>query len=153
MEVALIKTMSGMLPADPQTEEWYSKVKVGSMVHSDFKKSRNPKFHRKAFALLNTAFQYWDPGEINSQFGTPQKNFDQFRSDITILAGFFDVVIRIDGSTRIVPKSISFSNMDDTEFEKWYNAVINVIIARIPVLKDMSKDEVNNLVEQVLNFT
>ena len=153
MEIALTKTMSGYVPADQHTAEWSEKVKLGAVIHSDFKKARNPAFHRKGFALLNTAFSYWDPGDIDSKFGKPQKNFDRFRKDLTILAGMYEVVIRIDGTTRIEAKSLSFSSMDDQDFEKWYNAVINVILQRIPVLQNMGRDEVDRLVEQVMNFT
>lgn len=152
MEIALIKSMSGYMPADQPTEDWDKKNKLGTVIHSDFKRSRNPKFHRKGFALLNLGFEYWEPGEINSKYGTPEKNFDQFRSDITILAGFYDVVIRLDGSTRVVPKSISFASMEEPDFEKWYNAVLNVILKKINVLNTKSAEEVNRLVDQVLGF-
>lgn len=151
-EISLIKTLSGYVPADQATSEWSEKVKIGSIIHGDFKKARNPAFHRKGFALLNLAYEYWVPGEIDDKWGAPQKNFDQFRGDLTILAGFYDVVIRLDGSTRIVPKSISFSSMDDAEFEKWYNAVLNVILKKVNVLNTMTPEEVNRLVDQIIGF-
>ncbi len=31
------------------------------MLYADFKKARNPRFHRKYFALLNLGFKYWEP--------------------------------------------------------------------------------------------
>ena len=153
MKITLIKTgPKTFAPADEETDEWASKVKLGSLVHSDFKRVRNAAFHRKGFSLLNLAFEHWTPGEIDSKFGTPQKNFDQFRSDLTILAGFYKIVIRVDGSTRIIPKSLSFSSMDDIEFEAWYNSVINVILERIPTL-GKTKEEIDDLVNKVMAYT
>lgn len=150
--VALSKTLQGFMPADEPTREVYGKMKLGEVLHGDFKKMRNARFHRKLFALLNLAYEYWQPGEIDSQHGTPEKNFDRFRRDLIILAGFYDVVIRLDGTTRIEAKSISFANMDDAEFEKLYNAILNVILKKIDTLKDMTADEVNRLVDEVLRF-
>lgn len=87
MHTALVKTTTGLLPYDPKTQEWYDKIKLGRVVHADYKEMRNSAFHRKFFALLNLAFEYWDPGPVTSRHGKPQKNFDQFREDVTILAG------------------------------------------------------------------
>lgn len=152
MKVSLTKTMSGLIPSDPKTSEWYNKIKPGEVVHADFKKARNGAFHRKFFALLNLAFEYWAPGEVDCKYGCPEKNFDRFRKDCIILAGFYEPVIRLDGTTRIEAKSISFSKMDDHEFSELYNNVLNVILKRVNVLCNMTADEVNALVEKVLGF-
>jgi hypothetical protein len=42
--------------------------------------------------------------------------------------------------------------MDNEEFEKLYNAVLNVLLKRVNVLCDMTADEVNDLVDKVLSF-
>lgn len=152
MHIALTKTLSGFMPSDHKTEEWANKIKTGQVIHADFRRMRNYQFHRKLFALLNLAFEYWSPGEIDSKYGAPEKNFDRFRNDLTILAGYYTVVIRLDGSTRIEAKSISFGKMDEDEFSSLYNNVLNVILKKIDTLKDMTADEVNELVEKVLAF-
>lgn len=152
MKFTLQKTTNGWIPADEETADAHRKMKIGDVLHGDFAKMRNPKFHRLFFALIKLAFDYWEPGEIDSKYGKPEKNFDQFRKDLTILAGYYTVVIRLDGSTRIEPKSISFASMDETEFQKLYQAVLTVIIERIPVMCDMSKDEINFMVDAALAF-
>ncbi len=152
MKIILIKTPHGYQPHSPETIEWDEKNSVGEVVHADFKKMRNAGFHRKLFALLQLAFQYWEPGEIDSKYGTPQKNFDRFRKDLIILAGFYNIVVRLDGSTRIEAQSISFGSMDNNEFEKMYNKVLDVILAKIPVMCSMSKKEIDLAVEAFLHF-
>jgi hypothetical protein len=128
-----------------------AKLKLGTQVRCKITKQRNPLFHRKFFALLNVGFKYWVPGEISSKYGTPEKNFDQYRADVTILAGYFDVAIRLDGSTRVTPKSISFGSMEQDEFEKLYSAVIDVLLKHIFV--GYTSDDVVKMAEQdILNF-
>jgi len=151
MEVTLTKTLHGFPPGDPKTQEWFDKLKLGDAVHGKFRKYRNVKFHRKYFALLNIAFDHWEPGQIDSKHGVPEKNFDRFRADLTILAGFFENTIRLDGSVRIEPKSISFAKMDADEFERLYNKTIDVLIKRVYNYK-LSREEIDGLVEQYLRF-
>jgi hypothetical protein len=130
-ELAFAKTDIGLHPANKETEEFVHRMKFGEQIHADFKKRRNVKFHRKGFALLNYLFEIWEPAEINNQYGTPEKNFDQFRKDLTILAGFYEQHYRLDGSIRIEAKSISFSSMSEEDFEKWYSAIIDVGLKHI----------------------
>ena len=151
MEVNLIKTISGLVPSDPDSEAWYNKLKIGNVVHADFRKYRHPIFHRKYFALLNIGFDNWTPGEINSKYGVPEKNFERFRKDIAILAGYFDLVIRLDGTSRPEAQSISFSNMDQDEFEKLYSKTIDILIKNV-YGSSLDADGLNEIVNKYLQF-
>jgi hypothetical protein len=43
-------------------------MKAGELTHADFKRVRNYKFHKKYFALLDFAFEQWEPsGELTYQ--------------------------------------------------------------------------------------
>lgn len=149
MKVYLQKNIgTTFIAADPETEELARKMKPGEILHGNFSRMRNPAFHRKMFALFNFAFDHWEPGELSSQYGKPEKNFDQFRGDLVILAGYFEVVTRLDGSVRIKPKSLSYGSMDQDEFEKVYQAVLTVVVQRI--LPQYTKEDVNSLIEQAL---
>ena len=150
MELSLTKKIGCVIPADRQTEEYIAGLKLGSLIHGNFAKMRDPVKHKKFFALLNLAFDWWEPGEVSNRHGTPQKNFERFRKDVTILAGYYEVDIRLDGSTRIEAKSISFSNMDDAEFERLYSAVIDVILKRIT--SRFSYEEIDDAVMRILDF-
>lgn len=152
MQINLTKTLTGLIPSDEETNTWFQKLKLGQVVAADFRKVRNPAFHRKLFALLNLGYSYWNPGKINSKYGVPEKNFDRFRKDITILAGYHHSVVRLDGSVRIEADSISFAKMDSDTFEKLYNNVLTVILNKVTVLNTMTKDEVNTLVDKILTY-
>jgi Protein of unknown function (DUF1367) len=151
MKVYLTKTMIGLIPADERSREWFNKLKLGESVHADFKKIRNYRFLRKYFALLNLAYDSWEPGEVNSKYGVPEKSFDRFRADLTILSGYYESTIRLDGSVRIEPKSISFAKMSEEEFEKLYSATITVLIKHV-YGPNMNESEIRSLVEKYLEF-
>jgi len=147
-----IKTLSGYVPCDPDTEAWYIKQKVGSVARCDIATYRNYKFLQKFFTLLTMAYDMWQPGEINSKYGKPEKNFERFKEDVTILAGYYHNVVRIDGSTRVEADSISFAKMDEETFGKLYSSVIDVLIKRIPVMNKMSPEDVEETVKKILEF-
>ena len=151
METSLKKTSHGLVPDDPNTGEWYEKLKIGENVHGPLRKHRLTWKHRKYFALLNVGFSNWAPGKIDSKYGVPEKNFDRFRKDTAILAGFYEVVIRLDGTTRIEAKSISFKAMDQEEFERLYERTIDVFLKHI-YGEGMSKKEIDEIVEKYLEF-
>lgn len=152
MKAFFNKTMLGLVPADPATEDWFRRIKPGEVVKAEFKKVRNYRFLRKWFALLNVGFENWTPGEIDSKYGVPEKNFERFRADVTILAGYYDVTIRLDGSTRIEPKSVSFAKMIEEDFEQLYNRTIDVLIKHV-YGQGMKPEDLNRIVEQYLQFT
>jgi hypothetical protein len=150
-ELVLIKTPSGALvPADPQASEYIAKLKMGSGIKAKVTKHNNVAFHRKLFALFNVAFDAWEPGEKEYKGQKIEKNFNQFRNDLTVLAGFYETTITLRGEVRLVAKSLSFEKMDQDEREALYSAVINVVLAKI--LTNYSRENLDRVVEQVLAF-
>jgi len=141
-----------VVAADHNTVEFLRKVRLGNNIHGDFTQQRNAGFHRKLFALFTLAFEYWIPGEIDCKYGVPEKNFVQFREDLTILAGHFHIVHRLDGTFRVIADSLRFGKMDQDTFDKLYNSVLNVVMKKISVLDRMTEDQINKLVDQVLSF-
>jgi hypothetical protein len=151
-EIVLAKTAAGSLvPIDQAGADYLAKIKVGKAVTATVKRHNNPAFHRKFFALLNLGFDAWEPGELEYKGVLVAKNFDQFRRDITILAGYFDSAISFKGDVRLTAKSLNFNAMDQDEREALYSSVINVLLAR--VLTQYSRDDLDNVVEQLLAFS
>ena len=151
MKALLSKTISGLMPIDPDSIAWFNKLKPGEVVMAEFKKVRNYQFHKKYFALLTVGYDNWEPGEINSKYGVPTKNFDRFRADLTILAGFYDTTVRLDGSVRIEPRSISFAKMTAEDFKDLYSRTIDVLIKHV-YKQDMDPEKLNDIVESYLRF-
>ena len=113
----------------------------------NFEEALGEKLAWESVALLNLAFDYWEPDEANM---VGEKNFEQFREDIIILCGFYHRWVRLDGTTRVTAKSIAFANMSEDEFEKLYSKAIAVIIKH--VLKSYTDEMLRSVVEQVEAF-
>lgn len=151
-DIYLIKTPTGALvPADSQSAEYLQKQKIGQGFRASITRARNIKFHRKFFALLNYAFDRWEPKEKLYKGKPVAKNFNQFRADITILAGYYETAIRMNGTVRVTPKSIAFHRMDEDEFSALYSAVIDVLLQRIFI--DQTREDVDNVVNNILAYT
>ena len=150
-DIFLVKTPNGSLaPADGKSAEILMNQKVGQGFRVKLTKVRNIRFHRKFFALLNYAFDTWEPEEKEYKGEPVQKNFDQFRRDITILAGFYETAVRLDGAVRVTAKSISFANMEEDEFEELYSKVIDVLLQRVFI--GQTKHDIDTVVNNILAY-
>ena len=105
---------------------------------------RNIKFHRKMFCLFNFAFEHWDaPDNL--------KNFEVFRKNLTILAGFYTEAMGLNGEIILEAKSLKFSKMDEIEFENLFSKIIDTVLKY--VLKNYTKDDLEQVIEEILRFT
>jgi len=59
------------------------------------------------------------------------KQFDVFRQNLTVLAGYYDQLYTIKGEVRIEAKSLSYGSMSQDEFEDCYSALISAAIKHI----------------------
>lgn len=147
------RIQGGWVPGDKESAAYTIKAKNGETHEFKASKPRNVQFHRKYFALLNFAFDHWTPGELTGKRReniTPEKSFDRFRADMTILAGYYKQVIRTDNSLLIEPKSISFASMKEEQFEELYSNTINVILKRI--LTNYNKEQLDKVIMELLAF-
>lgn len=151
-QIVLMKIAGGVLaPVDQQGIDYLSKMKLGAGVKITVTKHNNVAFHRKMFALLNLAFDAWDSPTVEYKGEPVARNIDQFREDITILSGFYETSVRLDGSIRFTAKSWSFERMDDEEKERLYNAIINTVLSR--VLTKYTRDDLDAVIANLLRFT
>lgn len=152
MDLVLAKAANGaLMPVDQQSIEAIAKLKLGQGVKVSIKRIRNLGHHRKMFSLLNLAYEAWEPPAQQYKGEAVQKNFDSFRNDIVILAGYGEASYNLRGEVRVRAKSMAFGSMSQEEFEALYSAVINVILSRI--LTNYTRDDLDNVVNQVLAFT
>jgi len=153
----LFGCLCGMSDADKKMwKRLWTQIKrmdAGEIFTVEFIFQRNPKFHRKMFALFQVGFDAWEPDRKHKTHkGKPvEKNFERFRSDITILAGYYDQVFDLKGRMKLEAKSISFAKMVQDEFEQLYSAVIDVLLREV-CTKYAGREELDSVVEQILNF-
>jgi hypothetical protein len=150
-EIVLSKAGNGVLiPLDQQSHDFINKLKSGVGLSVSVKRHNNPAFHRKLFALFNLAFEAWEPDTKEYNGEKVSKNFDQFRNDITVLAGFYEASVNFKNEVRLTAKSLNFSAMEQDEREKLYSAVLDVVLQR--VLTRYTKDDLENVINQLLGF-
>jgi hypothetical protein len=150
--ILLTKTAGGALaPVNQQAIDLIATLKLGAGVTATFRRHRNHERHRKFFALLNLAFDAWEPDARHYKGAAIAKNFDQFRKDITVLAGHCERVITLDGETRLAARSISFASMGQAEFDALYDSVVAVVLEK--VLTGYSRSTLENTLDHMLGFT
>ena len=125
-------------------------IKVGEVVSAEVKRPRNYKFHKKFFSLLNYAFSIWEPEAVNLDNTPVGKNFDHFRDNIIILAGYYEAVMGIDGKAFLKAKSISFGKMGEDEFTCLFSKAIDVILKHI--LVNYTREDLDRVFENIIAY-
>jgi hypothetical protein len=109
------RTVQGLKVVDDHGRGILQKVKVGEVVQCEINKPRNLAHHRKFWALLNTVWKA--AGDWSSPYGV--------LIELKVRLGLVqEVLIRESGEIVHVPKSISFAQMDQTEFDTFYERAL-----------------------------
>ena len=129
MKIQVIKLAGGILaPSADMDAEALSKLQTNGQYEISVKRTRNPKFHKKVFSFFNFAFHYW---ACQREFMDEAGQFDTFRKQLTILAGYYDEYVGINGDVRIEAKSLAYGSMTQQEFESCYHALIGAAMKYI----------------------
>lgn len=131
MKISMIKSIGGALnPADEHEAEKLKKFKNFCMYEIDIKLARNPQFHGLVFAFFKFCYEHWD-GQTVYEHLSDAEQFERFRKDLTILAGFYVQTVRLNGEIRTEAKSLAFGAMTEEEFKECYTALINAACKHI----------------------
>ena len=130
----LIKNAGGVfVPASDLEAKRLERLKTGSTFEVEIVQGRNPRFHGKVFAFFTYVFECWSGGH---KFQDQDAQFNEFRKQLTILAGFHNELYDIEGNLKLEAKSLAFHNMEQEEFEQCYNALIRAAIVHVPAVAD-----------------
>ncbi len=105
-------------PASEHDAAIFDKLKTGSFYKVDARKARNPDHHRKAFALINMIY------ENQEKYLT----LEDMLVELKLKTGWYMEHIRSNGELIYVPKSISFADMNQTDFETFYERIVVIAI-------------------------
>ncbi len=132
MKIKVICTAHGLMPLYDDDFEEKKRLKEGQVYIVDVKLVRNLDFHRKYFAMLSAAWSlltqrqraFFSQGELGETFGK-----EAFRRTVQVTAGYYDPIFDLkEKRWQRSVRSIAFDKMDETEFEKLYHAVYDVIM-------------------------
>lgn len=130
MKIDVIKEPGGIFRAASDMDfESTTGFKTGEMYTIEIKNSRNPQHHRKGMAFLRYCFEHWAGGH---EFQDESTQFDSFRKQLTISAGYYEQVFSINKADFVLEaKSLSFNAMAQDEFEDCYQALIQAAMSNI----------------------
>lgn len=114
-DLYLTRTLQGFSAVDDAGKEILRKIKLGKMVRCEITQPRNIQHHRKFFALLTTVWQ------AAGDWTTVEDLLVELKIKLGITK---DIVIRDSGEIIKIVGSIAFANMDQLEFEKFYERAI-----------------------------
>ena len=140
----MIKLAGGSFhPYNDIEQEKTVRFKTNELYTVEIKHTRNYQFHKKVFAFLNFCFEHWscDRDCLNLQ-----AQFNRFRNQLTVLAGYYIELYNINGEVRVEAQSISYSGMEQEDFEKFYHALVNA------ALKHIFRTTDENTHNQLLSF-
>ena len=120
MKFTCVKHKGLIIPAFESDHKAFKSVKEGSFLSAEVNnRKRQVKHHNLFFKRLMMIYD-------NCEHNYP--SVDRLRDDFTIRAGYYDMYICVDGSSRIDAQSISFKSMGEdkfSEYEKQFLKQIN----------------------------
>jgi len=144
MKIKYIKQAGGVLvPASDLEADRMTRFKTGEMYEVEIKLTRNAKFHGMVFAFFTFCFNHWSAERTHWKFQDEDMQYDNFRKELTKLAGFTVTVWNLDGSFTIEAKSLSVGSMCQEEFSSCYKALIQAAMTHI--FKSADNDTMNKL--------
>jgi hypothetical protein len=156
MEVLLQKMIQGhLVPVNEDEADKLRRIKAGATVRCDITQMRNAAFFRKWWALAKLAFDVWTetvtPYEYKGQ--AVLADFDRFRRDLTILAGFYRPVFNARGEVRLEAESLKWSQMDEDRFEALYSKTIDAVLQKVIPKAHYSEQSLRAAVDRVMEFS
>lgn len=111
-------SVKALVPSGHHDQTEFDKLRQGSEYKVDARKARNPDHHRKGFALINLIF------DSQEKYTT----IEHLLTELKLRVGWYEEHVRMNGEMVLIPKSISFADMDQTQFEEFYDRVTQIAI-------------------------
>jgi hypothetical protein len=143
MEFLCRVTSMGLAPMYDSDLDEKKRLKIGETVLCKITKPRNYEFHKKFFALVRLTFDNlpeWIVRDHNVY------SLEDMLTLIKLDLGFASLVQHGE-YTLVKEKSISFAKMDNTEFEKFYNRAVDIVL-----YKYLRGTEKESLLEEIYRF-
>ncbi|GAF90795.1 unnamed protein product [marine sediment metagenome] len=133
IELYVTRTGGRLVPVSAASEEAIKELVEGEILKVKVSRPRNVGHHQKFFALMKIVFE-------NQSHYT---NIEHMRKVLTMRAGYYDAVVTSKG-TIYLPKSISFAAMDQSEFQDFYERILDVCVIEIGVDQEQLMKEIES---------
>lgn len=144
MDILCKVTPYGLVPLYDSDYDLKKRLRVGSVVKCKVSNPRNYEHHKKFFALVRLTFDNL-PSNLAEYFKVHNEEdmLRRFKRDL----GYFTSSLNERGEKEIEYQSISFSAMEQHEFERFYNQCIDIVLYKY--LKGIDKED---LITEIENF-
>lgn len=144
MDIFCKVTPYGLVPLYDSDYDLKKRIRVGSVVKCKVSNPRNYEHHKKFFALVRLTFDNL-PSNLAEYFKVYNEEdmLRRFKRDL----GYFKTSLNERGEKEIEYQSISFSAMEQHEFERFYNQCIDLVLYKY--LKGIDKEY---LIIEIENF-
>ena len=144
MDIYFRVTPYGLVPLYESDYDLKKRLRVGSTVRCRVSQPRNYEFHKKFFALVRLTFdnlpvplvERWNIRSVDDILRRFKRDLGYFTSSVNEL-----------GEREIEYRSISFAEMDEHEFEAFYENCVNLVL-----YKYLSGTDRKDLLEEVEHF-
>lgn len=144
MDIFCKVTAHGLVPLYDSDYDLKKRLRVGSVIKCKVSNPRNYEHHKKFFALVRLTFDNL-PSNLAEYFKVHNEEdmLRRFKRDL----GYFKTSLNERGEKEIEYQSISFSAMEQHEFERFYNQCIDLVLYKY--LKGIDKED---LITEIENF-
>lgn len=120
-----------LYPTDEESEAQLRKMKDGDEVAVEAKRARSGPHHRWFFAMMNKIF------DNQEQF----KSVDNMLDAVKLELGWSDMKEKLNGDQWYEPKSISFHDMGQDEFNKFADPAIDKLCIHFKIDRELLEQE------------
>ncbi len=144
MDILCKVTPYGLVPLYDSDLDLKKRLKVGSVVKCKVSNPRNYEHHKKFFALVRLTFDNL-PSNLAEHWRVHNEEdmLRRFKRDL----GYYTSTLNERGEREIEYQSISFSAMEQHEFERFYNQCIDLVLYKY--IKGIDKQD---LITEIENF-
>jgi hypothetical protein len=149
MKIYLRRKGMTFIPLTEHDADNLKRIKDEQIIYVDYKKPRNPQFHRKFMSMVRTVW-------LNQEQYT---KIEHLMSIIKCETGHYDVLPLTDpsmppgyniiGEIR-VPRSISFAEMDELKFDYFYHRAVAVCLTHF--LPETSVQELEEYIDKIEGY-
>ena len=116
MKLFLTKTRAGLTPLTDEDRKALQAWPLGQTRQVDCREKRNPQHHRKLFGMLRKVV------DNSEDFETTQA----LLTAIKVKLGHVDVIRGFDGEMLVQARSVAFAEMDQDEFNGFYDGALRL---------------------------
>ena len=119
-DVFLVRDKAGFAPMDEAAADVISKIPAGAVIKASWVSPRNIRAHRLFFAMLKIVSDNMDNCSV-----------DNLLDVIKLGTGHTKIIELPGGAYYAIPKSISFSAMDQDTFSAFFTKAVDYIISDV----------------------